>query len=389
MAFLPDGRILIAEKNGVVRIVKNGALLPTPFIDIHNRVNDYWDHGLLGIAVDPNFATNGYVYLLYTYENNPNDYSGLEDRPPGALYRRRRHGVPVHRAGDPRHAGRRRSCDSFPVGADCIPSDYSVPLDRQPQVRRRRHAVRRRPATARTSTSSTIDALRAQSLDSLGRQGAAHHPDRRQGVAVQPLLERRPERQPLQGVGLRPPQRLPVQPEARTPACPSSATWAGTPGRRSTSRRPARTSAGPATRASISRAGTRALSELPDAVRTGARSATVRAPLVAYPHSGCQRCRHGRRLLHGTAYPAQYQGAYFYGDYVPVVHQIPQGRRQQQPELRADRLRDRGRRPREHRAGPGRTSLLRLDRLRPAAAHRLRRSAASAPPPPPLKTAPT
>ena len=75
-AFLPDGRALITEQSGIVRVYKNGAVLPTPFIDIHNHVNAYWDHGLLGIAVDPNFAVNGYVYLLYTYENDALDYSG-------------------------------------------------------------------------------------------------------------------------------------------------------------------------------------------------------------------------------------------------------------------------------------------------------------------------
>jgi glucose/arabinose dehydrogenase len=75
-ANLPDGRILIAEKAGVVRIYKNGAVLGTPFIDIRDRVNDYSDHGLLGLTIDPNFAQNGLVYLLYTYENDRNDYTG-------------------------------------------------------------------------------------------------------------------------------------------------------------------------------------------------------------------------------------------------------------------------------------------------------------------------
>ena len=68
--FLPDGRILVAEKEGVVRVIKNGQLLTTPFIDIRDRVNAYWDRGLIGIAADPDFAANGHVYLMYTYEND-------------------------------------------------------------------------------------------------------------------------------------------------------------------------------------------------------------------------------------------------------------------------------------------------------------------------------
>ena len=70
LAFAPDGRMFIWQKNGVVRIYKNGALLATPFIDLSSRVNTYLDRGLLGLALDPDFATNGYVYLLYAYEPN-------------------------------------------------------------------------------------------------------------------------------------------------------------------------------------------------------------------------------------------------------------------------------------------------------------------------------
>ncbi len=86
-AFLPDGRILIAEKRGVVKVYKNGQVLGTPFIDIRDRVNDYWDHGLLGLAVDPNFATNGFVYLLFTFENKPNDNPGYYEAKTGRLAR--------------------------------------------------------------------------------------------------------------------------------------------------------------------------------------------------------------------------------------------------------------------------------------------------------------
>ena len=75
MAFVPDGRILVAEKSGAVRVVKNGAVLPTPFIQLTD-VNIYGDRGLHGIVLDPDFSENGYVYLLYTYENTPGVASG-------------------------------------------------------------------------------------------------------------------------------------------------------------------------------------------------------------------------------------------------------------------------------------------------------------------------
>ena len=73
---LPDGRLLVAEKAGVVRVVRGGQLLPDAFIDLRARVNDYWDRGLLGLAVDPAFAHNGFVYLFYVHEDDPFTYSG-------------------------------------------------------------------------------------------------------------------------------------------------------------------------------------------------------------------------------------------------------------------------------------------------------------------------
>lgn len=64
MAFAPDGRIFVAQQNGALRVIKNGALLATPFIQI--SVNSSGERGLIGIALDPNFATNQFVYLYYT-----------------------------------------------------------------------------------------------------------------------------------------------------------------------------------------------------------------------------------------------------------------------------------------------------------------------------------
>lgn len=64
MAQAPDGRIFITEKYGAVRIVENGVLLPDPFILL--PVDNFNERGLSGIAFDPEFAQNRYVYLYYT-----------------------------------------------------------------------------------------------------------------------------------------------------------------------------------------------------------------------------------------------------------------------------------------------------------------------------------
>jgi glucose/arabinose dehydrogenase len=63
-----DDRLFLTLQAGIIRIRDGaGTLLPTPFIDITNRVNDAGnEQGLLGLAFDPNYATNGLFYLHYT-----------------------------------------------------------------------------------------------------------------------------------------------------------------------------------------------------------------------------------------------------------------------------------------------------------------------------------
>lgn len=69
MAFAPDGRLFVLRQGGEVRIIKNGALLPNPFATI--PVTNAGERGLLGIAFDPNFAANQFVYLYYTTNTAP------------------------------------------------------------------------------------------------------------------------------------------------------------------------------------------------------------------------------------------------------------------------------------------------------------------------------
>jgi glucose/arabinose dehydrogenase len=69
MAFAPDGRIFATEKAGKVKIIKNGAALTTPFLTI--SVDQTNERGLSSVAIDPNFATNHYVYVYYTTSSSP------------------------------------------------------------------------------------------------------------------------------------------------------------------------------------------------------------------------------------------------------------------------------------------------------------------------------
>lgn len=60
----PDGRLFVAEQGGALRVVKNGVLLPAPFHTF--AVNSEGERGLIGVALHPNFAANGYVYAYHT-----------------------------------------------------------------------------------------------------------------------------------------------------------------------------------------------------------------------------------------------------------------------------------------------------------------------------------
>lgn len=69
MDFAPDGRLFVCLQGGNLRVIKNGALLPTPFLTL--TVDSSGERGLLGIAFDPNFASNNFLYLYYTVPSSP------------------------------------------------------------------------------------------------------------------------------------------------------------------------------------------------------------------------------------------------------------------------------------------------------------------------------
>ena len=64
MQFSPDGRLFVCQQSGKLRVVQNGKLLATPFLTL--PVDASGERGLLGVAFDPDFATNNFVYVYYT-----------------------------------------------------------------------------------------------------------------------------------------------------------------------------------------------------------------------------------------------------------------------------------------------------------------------------------
>ena len=64
MEFAPDGRLFVSQQGGRLRVIKNGALLSVPFVTV--AVDSQGDRGMIGIAFDPAFTANHFVYVYYT-----------------------------------------------------------------------------------------------------------------------------------------------------------------------------------------------------------------------------------------------------------------------------------------------------------------------------------
>lgn len=75
LAFTPDGRILVTERPGRIRVIADGQLLPEPYATI--EVAYVSEAGLMGIALHPDFPENGYLYVCYTYWDGRGMYNRI------------------------------------------------------------------------------------------------------------------------------------------------------------------------------------------------------------------------------------------------------------------------------------------------------------------------
>ena len=67
--FSPDGRVFVAEKSGLVKVFDSlSDPTPSTYADLRTKVHNYWDRGLLGMALDPQFPADPYIYVLYTHD---------------------------------------------------------------------------------------------------------------------------------------------------------------------------------------------------------------------------------------------------------------------------------------------------------------------------------
>lgn len=77
MAFAPDGRIFFTERPGTLRVIENGRLRPAPLLELYAPFVSRGEGGLLGLALDPAFADNGYAYVYHSYRQGED---GIQNR---------------------------------------------------------------------------------------------------------------------------------------------------------------------------------------------------------------------------------------------------------------------------------------------------------------------
>src|SRR5437016_2154418 len=69
LTFSAEGQMFVWERAGRVRLVENGVKQSQPLLDISEEVGSWHDHGLMSVALHPDFLNNGYIYLLYVVDH--------------------------------------------------------------------------------------------------------------------------------------------------------------------------------------------------------------------------------------------------------------------------------------------------------------------------------
>lgn len=308
-AFLPDGRILIAEKQGVVRLFVDGRLLDQPVLDIADQVNDYWDRGLLGATLDPQFATNGHVYLFFTFETDRTDYAGPKT---SRVARYTMLGNRAERSSERVILGGAgtQPCGQLPRGADCLPADgpshgggdLAFAPDGSLFV-----------TTGDATPWTRVDerALRSQDLDSLAGKLLRVGPDGA-GLVGNPFWtgDSAAPRSKVWAYGFRNPFRMALRPSTGTP-------YLGNVGWNSweaiDAARPGMNFGWPCYEGPMRLDGFAGFATCQAIFADGPTA--VSPPIYAYAHSlESSAAVIGGAFYSGTAFPAQFHGAYFFGD---------------------------------------------------------------------------
>lgn len=230
-AFGPGGRIYITEKEGLVRVAQDGVLLREPFLDLRGEVNPIGQRGLLTIAAHPRFPATPYLYLGYVYD--PPEALGHDDS--GARVSRvlrisaNANDLNVHQPGsgvvilgsnstfahirNPDQSEREPfACDNGSGGFvdDCLPNDG--------QVHAVAHLAFGRDGALYVANGDGLNygvgSLRAQNIDSLAGKILRINPLTGEGYANNPFYDGNPQhnRSKVYLYGMKHPYRFAIHP---------------------------------------------------------------------------------------------------------------------------------------------------------------------------------
>jgi glucose/arabinose dehydrogenase len=299
-AELPDGRFLIAEKDGLVRVVDDGRVLARPFLDLRPVVDSTGIRGLVAVEASPDFDRTGFVYLLYARQLGPGRRTLLLTRVTARGDQASRASEKVILGADPEAcASARPPRDCLPLEGDHQGGELEFLDDGTMLVSLGDGGGEERGAPP--------NAFRAQDLDSLSGKLLRVTLDG-EGVPANPFWDGNPRsnRSRVWAYGLRNPFRMALRPGTAVPvvgelglngvdellvgARGANYGWPCYEGRERVE-------------------GYRDHRICADLYARGADA--VAPPLLAYPSASVT----GGVFYTGTRYPPPYRGAYFYGDW--------------------------------------------------------------------------
>jgi glucose/arabinose dehydrogenase len=305
---LPDARLLIAEKSGLVKIVRPGQSKPRVILDLRREVDEWSYNGLLDIAASPDFARTGHVYLLYSHDGDQ-DKPDVEGIRTARVTRVTMTGDSIPKKSEQVIIGSiSSSCNDQPPGSDCLPLESAHSGG----------ALRFAPdgnlfiSTGDGSgddRQSIKNSLRAQDLDSLAGKILRVTPEGK-GIPSNPFWTGDPNtaRSKIWAYGLRNPFRFDIRPR-------TNELFVGDVGFNRWEEvdvvdKPGLNLGWPCYEGNIS---TPRWQRHPVCRRLFVRGrSAVKLPLVAYPHASIT----GGTFYTGRTWPSEFRGAYIFGDWV-------------------------------------------------------------------------